>query len=204
MDKKNLFNTPLWIVNPGKMITSQIREIKETVSLLETNSKGDPTVSGINGWRLENPHKRKDLNIVEKYIRFLTKAVLIDDLKLDVKNLKLRIHSWLNVHPNGGMNSKHHHGTSTLSGIFYIHTPSGSGNLRIYDPRPGAYFKTSIGLPLGTQICEDGTNGIFLSIEPSRGQAILFPGYLEHAVEPARFKDPEERRISIAFNIDFV
>ena len=86
---------------------------------------------------------------------------MIDELDLDVKHLRLEIYSWLNIHPNGGMNTAHHHGTSVLSGIFYVHTPVGSGNLCIRDPRPGAYFGTkSFGLPIGTDIDPSGLKAV--------------------------------------------
>ena len=204
MQKTNLFSTPLWIFEPGKIIGSQLNEIKNTITSLESKKKGDDAKSLVGGWRLDMPHTLKELEVIRKYITFLTKCVIIDDLDLDVKHLKLEIISWLNVHPSGGMNRAHHHGTSVLSGIFYVHTPDGSGKLCIRDPRPGAYFGTkSFGLPIGAEVDSSGTRGSHVSYQPSAGQTYIFPGYLEHFVEPAIFEKETERRISIAFNIDF-
>jgi uncharacterized protein (TIGR02466 family) len=95
---------------------------------------------------------------------------------------------WYNITPTGGHNENHVHPGSFISGCYYIKKPPLAGNLVIYDPRKGSQCSREP---------EHLARGSIQVIKGQEGDIILFPGWLEHSVEPNRDK---EDRISIAFN----
>jgi uncharacterized protein (TIGR02466 family) len=99
------------------------------------------------------------------------------------------LQSWINMHDRGGFNFLHMHEGSLLSGSFYLRVPPGSGQFVFRDPRPGVILgSVKGGVP-------NGHADIHLT--PSDGLLVLFPGWMEHYVEP---HDSDQPRITIAFN----
>ena len=88
-----------------------------------------------------------------------------------------------------GYNSIHNHADSLLSGVIYINTPKGSGDIIFRDPRPIAASNKLL----------KNANSTF-KVSPTAGLSVLFPGYLEHWVAPSSATD-NDPRISIAFNV---
>jgi hypothetical protein len=103
---------------------------------------------------------------------------------------RLQLESWVNIHDRGGFNFLHMHEGALLSGVFYLHSPDGSGSLVFRDPRP--------------LIVNTSTEGAWANahnevhLQPEAGMIVLFPPWLEHYVEPHQNDIP---RISISFNI---
>jgi hypothetical protein len=91
---------------------------------------------------------------------------------------------WIGMHGNGSFHEAHHHEHSAISGVFYLATPSGAGQIVFQDPRGS--------LP---------PFGKTLRVTPSPGKLIIFPGWLMHAVLPS-MNPLQEPRISISFNYD--
>jgi len=99
------------------------------------------------------------------------------------------LESWANVHDRGGFNFLHMHDGCLLSGAFYLRVPEGSGALLFRDPRPGV---------LNAPFKGPHANGHQdIRIIPTEGLAVLFPNWLDHAVEPHQ---NDLSRISISFN----
>lgn len=109
---------------------------------------------------------------------------------------------WANVQRKGGSNASHPHPGSFWSGVYYVdvgdvgcRTENG-GELQLYDPRGclprmmAPYLRYSL-----PELHDAGRN---ISLIPTSGQCVLFPGWLFHAVNTYRGKAP---RISIAFNL---
>jgi uncharacterized protein (TIGR02466 family) len=109
---------------------------------------------------------------------------------------------WANVQRKNGSNASHPHPGSFWSGVYYVdvgdvggRTDNG-GELQLYDPRGclprmlAPYLRYSL-----PELHDAGRN---ISLIPSSGQCVLFPGWLFHAVNNYRGKAP---RISIAFNL---
>lgn len=102
---------------------------------------------------------------------------------------------WANVLRNSQYNSLHRHPNAFRSGVYYVNGNASaepkhpfSGKLELIDPRSGASLNYM-----------EGTNlyGRCL-VNPSPGQMVVFPGWMQHQVHP--YFGPGER-ISIAFNI---
>lgn len=101
--------------------------------------------------------------------------------------------SWLSVNDTRQcMNSEHVH-CDVFSGVFYLHTPEGSGHLTVKNPGLNRMWD-------GCQLTKKKNQftGENIRIEPVEGNIILFPSYLPHGVET---NNHDEERISISFNL---
>ncbi|MBC7102638.1 MAG: 2OG-Fe(II) oxygenase family protein [Parvibaculum sp.] len=101
---------------------------------------------------------------------------------------------WLNKNGPGDFNKAHVHPNSLLSGAYYAKVPEGSGNIEFYDPvreRVMCTFPVKERTRINSQAMEyKGKEGLLL----------IFPGWLQHSVQPNR---SEDFRVSISFNMGF-
>jgi hypothetical protein len=81
-----------------------------------------------------------------------------------------RIEYWAAVHDSGMAHGRHDHPASSVSGVYYVDVPDGSGGIAWHDPRPSV----------------DGGR-VPLAIFPKSGELVLFPSWLEHEVRPSSF-----------------
>ena len=103
--------------------------------------------------------------------------------------LGYRLEAWGNIHDTGGYNQAHTHRDALLSGCYYLHVPQGGGAIVFKDPRPGTLHSRALG---------QGVNSWHNAVlKPKTGTLLLFPHWLEHAVEP---NEADESRLAIAFN----
>lgn len=105
------------------------------------------------------------------------------------KNLRFGLEAWANINDPGGYNIFHVHQNVLLSGCFYLNVPNGAGNITFRDPRPGVVLSPFEGAGVNA-------NQTY-RIAPSPGLLVLFPNWLEHAVETHEGLTP---RISIPMN----
>jgi uncharacterized protein (TIGR02466 family) len=111
------------------------------------------------------------------------------------KSDRFRLQGWINVNRPGDRNTLHCHPGCFVSATYYVSVPQNirGGEIVFRDPRGPAvamYETPGIDLPwVG--------NGVGIPFSPATGQLLIFPAWLEHAVEP--FEGAGER-ISIAFN----
>lgn len=106
-----------------------------------------------------------------------------------------RLEGWANILRYGEYHSLHSHPNAFWSGVYYLNgNPQPqqdhpfSGKLELIDPRPGASLNYSEGTTL---------YGRFL-VNPTPGQMVVFPGWLQHQVHPF-FGNGQ--RVTIAFNV---
>lgn len=103
--------------------------------------------------------------------------------------VRTRFHGgcWANVLRDGGYNRIHNHPGAVWSGCYYVSVgraaaePAHNGWIEFQDPRPG------------------NIHGGKEAVNPEPGKMLIFPGWLNHFVNPFR---GEGERISIAFNLD--
>lgn len=105
------------------------------------------------------------------------------------KDTRFRVEAWANVHENGAYNTAHLHQNVLLSGCFYLAAPEGSGAIIFRDPRPGASLSQFHGT--------GANNHQTVRVQPKTGSLLVFPNWLEHAVETHEGTTP---RIAIAIN----
>jgi uncharacterized protein (TIGR02466 family) len=101
---------------------------------------------------------------------------------------------WANVNARGAGHTLHSHPNNYLSGVYYVRTHSGADTINFLDPRPQA----GIIRPPVTELTAENTEQVVVTVKD--GMLLLFPAWLQHAVDPNR---GDRVRISIGFNIMF-
>lgn len=132
---------------------------------------------------------------IQRAVQTLSKIVARDPE--DERHAQFQLEGWANLAKFGQYHSLHSHPNACWSGVYYVTgNPEAppeyplSGRLELIDPRPGASLSYADHTVL---------YGRFL-VNPSPGQMVLFPGWLQHVVHPY-FGD--EERITVAFNASF-
>lgn len=125
-------------------------------------------------YRLYQKHPINEFQTIFEKIHELILNVFDDRFNYTLNNY------WVNINSPGSKNELHNHirpysNTQGVSGTFYIHVPTNSGNI--------------------TFITQDSE----LEITSSVNRLILFPSYLDHKVSENLSNDD---RYSIAFNYD--
>ena len=98
---------------------------------------------------------------------------------------------WYNICPKGGYNENHVHPGAFLSGVYYLKKPKESGSINFHDPRKGS---------MCSREPQHVARGSLQRVDAKEGDIVIFPGWLEHSVEP---NFDEEDRISLSFNISW-
>jgi uncharacterized protein (TIGR02466 family) len=122
---------------------------------------------------------------------------LYTDLELS-NNYSFQIrNAWCNIDQNENTNSPHCHTESIISGVYYVASTLGSGNIEFISPvaaAPYTFFK-------GSRERMNGFNAERWEVTPEAGKLIIFPSWLFHRVMP---NTDDGTRISIAFNAHVV
>ena len=178
-----------------------IQEVPNAVELnhhLEKNilqwQKEDPkgvSKTNVNGW-----HSQTDMNRKEEY-NPLTKELFNIQYEIFKKEFLTQKpvlgNMWANINYKGGFNRPHLHPNSLFSGVYWVKTPENSGNLMLYEPRPGVQCT----MPnrkegkLPPELWRE------VHYQPKAGTVVMFPAWLWHEVQPNKSNDI---RISVSFN----
>ena len=156
-------------------------------------SQNDKGVSKTNagGW-----HSTTDMNTKKEYDPLTTELFNMQEEIYKKENLSRKPvcgNMWANINYPGNSNRPHLHPNSLFSGVYWIKTPQNSGNLMLYDPRPGVQMT----MPnrkegkLSPELWRE------VHYEPKAGRCIMFPSWLWHEVKPNKSNDT---RISVSFN----
>ena len=130
------------------------------------------------------PFQEKIWKHIEYAVKTYTDGIELHDILASGAPLRL-LNIWFNVNPPGAFNHVHVHPGSLLSGVLWIKTPKGSGDLMLRDP-----------LEMNNYCL--GVNCV--TFPPEEGTMILFPAHVPHNVG---VNESEETRISVSFNLDF-
>ena len=100
---------------------------------------------------------------------------------------------WANINYKGGYNKPHVHPNSVFSGVYYVKTPPGCGNLICNDPRPG------IQTCMPTRKKGEPPSYLWreVPVAPQENRIVIFPAWLWHSVNP---NESNTERISVSFN----
>ena len=101
---------------------------------------------------------------------------------------------WANVNAPGTGHRLHSHRNNFLSGAYYVQVQDGADSINFYDPKPQA----GVMRPAASQPNEYNTEVAMVRV--TTGSLILFPAWLQHAVDVNRSSAP---RISMSFNLMF-
>ena len=184
------FPTPVYI--------QEISNASELNFHLEKNilqwQKEDPkgvNKTNVNGW-----HSQTDMNQKPEYDP-LTKELFNMQKEIFKKEFLTQKpglgNMWANINYPGGYNRPHLHPNSLFSGVYWIKTPKNSGNLMLYEPRPGAHTT----MPNRKEGKLPPVLWREVHYQPKAGTLIMFPAWLWHEVQPNRSQDI---RMSVSFN----
>ena len=156
-------------------------------------SQNDKGVSKTNagGW-----HSSTDMNQKEEYNQLTRELFNMQEEIYQKENLNRKPvcgNMWANINYPGCYNRPHIHPNSLFSGVYFIKTPKNSGNLMVYDPRPGVQM-TMPNRKEGKLSPEFWRE---VHYEPKAGKCIMFPSWLWHEVKP---NQSNNTRISVSFN----
>lgn len=181
----------------GKLV-DYIYEQKETFE----------TVTGrtnMGGWQSEDTYHNSD-NILNTIVKDNLKDHLIDkgilSKALDTVTgpiiTAIRLTSlWINVNGKGHYNVQHNHPLSNFSGVFWVKSPEGSGDIKFRSPNTFSCYKE---ISFYTKAFKEQYNAYTsFNIPPQEGVMLIFPSFLLHSVEENL---SDEDRISVAFNLD--
>ena len=190
MNREILFPTPIYF----KMVKDVQKMNKYLYPLIKAWSKKDKSETRTNaggGW-----HSPTDMNKKTEY-NPLTQEVF--DMQHEIyKDYGMQPkpglgNMWANINYPGGYNRPHLHPNSLFSGVYWIKTPIKSGDLILYDPRPGIHTT----MPnrkegkLPPQLWRE------VHYRPRAGTVVMFPAWLWHEV---RTNESNDIRISVSFN----
>ena len=183
------FPTPVYIQEiPNAVELNQYLEQKiiqwsqQDKGVLKTNA---------GGW-----HSTTDMNRKEEYNVLIKElfAMQYEIFKKEFLTQKPVLgNMWANINYPGNANRPHLHPNSLFSGVYWIKAPEKSGNLMLYEPRPGVHTT----MPnrkegqLPPQVWRE------VHYEPMAGRCVMFPAWLWHEVRP---NESNDTRISVSFN----
>ena len=136
-------------------------------NIYELKSKSTPRLrSNVLGWQSKQYSDTKEIPWIDEVLKNCFSIA-------NLKNMPTAV--WFNINPKNAHHRWHSHGGASTIGVYYIQTPTDSGNI------------------------EFRHNKEMLSITPYEGLLLIGPAGIEHQVLP---NNSNEDRISMAFNLD--
>ena len=148
--------------------------------------------SNVKGWHSQtNFHESPHCDKLKQELYKMHEDIFIEEQLLGEPSLR---NMWANINYEGGHNRNHIHPGALFSGVFYVESFADSGNLKLYDPRPGIHYTAPL-----YKMEKDFKKELWreVSYPPLAGRIIIFPAWLWHSVE---INESHKPRISISFN----
>jgi len=101
---------------------------------------------------------------------------------------------WANVNAPGTGHRLHSHRNNYLSGAYYVQVQDGADSINFFDPKPQA----GVIRPAASEPTAENTEVAMVRVKT--GSLLLFPAWLQHAVDVNR---SNRARISLSFNLMF-
>ena len=189
MNVEYFFSTPVYIKDIPNAVELN-RYLEEKIIQWSQQDKG-VSKTNAGGW-----HSTTEMNQKEEY-NVLTKELFAMQDEIFAKELLTHKpvlgNMWANINYPGNFNRPHLHPNSLFSGVYWVKTPVKSGNLMMYDPRPGNHT-TMPNRKEGKMPPELWKE---IHYEPKAGRCIMFPAWMWHEVKP---NESNDTRISVSFN----
>jgi uncharacterized protein (TIGR02466 family) len=116
------------------------------------------------------------------------------------REIPLAVSGWTVINRAGDYNVPHNHAANLLSGALYLSVPEGmrGGAINFQDPRLNLNANETEGMRR-LQV-KPPWMGTRFSVQPSAGEIIVFPSWLNHWVDSFQCDQPDAVRIVISFN----
>jgi uncharacterized protein (TIGR02466 family) len=119
-------------------------------------------------------------------------ATFADDCAFDLVRKPKLDSLWVNLLKSGGYHSGHIHPHTVISGTLYVEAPTGSGAIRLEDPRMPLMMAAP---PRRKEAPEEVQP--FVTVQPKPGLMLMWESWVRHEVLPGTGKG---ERLSISFN----
>lgn len=199
IDVYQLFPTPVARIPASPENYDSVQsEIQSAIKIIE-ETNDSTSVSYLYKGTKETEISKKTYDFIEKY---------------NCKNLKARIleaaeeymncigwqgprtiilkNSWINIADKDDQHGHHCHPGYSISGVYYYRVSEKQGSISFNNPNPAMMYCQ---FPQG-RLCP-----ATVDIVPDDGDILLFPSWLMHATRKNNIHD---KRISIAFNVDYI
>jgi uncharacterized protein (TIGR02466 family) len=183
------FPTPVYIQEVSNAV--ELNQYLEQKILQWSQQDKGVSKTNAGGW-----HSTTDMNRKEEYNVLMKELFAMQD-KIFTKEFLTQKpvlgNMWANINYPGNANRPHLHPNALFSGVYWIKAPEKSGNLMLYEPRPGAQCT----MPnrkegkLPPELWRE------VHYKPKAGTIVMFPAWLWHEVKP---NESNDTRISVSFN----
>jgi len=193
VDTINIFTTPIW-----KSKLPNFHSIKDQIisSLEDIRMKNEEGVykSNFNGYRSSDIKHLNELSPLFNHVMNEMVKKAIQDCNLRIRSAAIA-DSWCLFNDKMNAFNQPHLHYGLFSGIFYVNTPPGSGEIIFLNSGYNDLWSgdSSINNRLFNRI-----NSSEYAITPEEGTIVLWCSYLKHYVIP---NHADVRRISISFNV---
>ena len=171
-------------------------ELENYIYELKKKNPDGKIKSNAGGWHSPD-FNLKDAECIKKFIASLSNdlySIITNHLKWKCEPQDVIIQNmWSVINSKNTFNIKHNHPNSLLSAAYYVKAKKNSGKITFFDPKE---IKVMYHPPI-KEFNEISCEAV--KIEPEEGKLLLFPAYLQHAVEENL---SNEDRIVISFNVN--
>ena len=188
---QSLFPSLVWTTLFDDRVSFNAK-ILELANQMRNNDPAGVSNTNVKGW--QSPNNLQDLAEFEDInLRILQVCQRIAESQHFHPNVILDHQAWVNISPPGASNKLHYHANCHFSGVYYVSLKApGCGSIFFRDPRVASRM-----LPPPITKQTDFT-AEEVRLRPEEGRMYIFPGWLEHGVEP---NQSTEDRVSISFNV---
>jgi len=183
------FPTPVYIQEVSNAV--ELNQYLEQKILQWSQQDKGVSKTNAGGW-----HSTTDMNRKEEY-NVLTKELFNMQEEIFKKELLAQKpvlgNMWANINYPGNFNRPHLHPNSLFSGVYWVKAPEKSGNLMLYEPRPGVH--TTMPSRKEGKLPPELWREVHYT--PRAGTIVMFPAWLWHEV---RTNQSNDIRISVSFN----
>ena len=182
---------------PSPVLTTKLNYPVDKIEILcqqerLKNPKG-VIKSNIGGWQSDNiiyPNS--------PFSFLLDIETICQELAKDVLNINQPVflsNAWININQKHNLNHLHTHANCILSGVYYIKTPDGCGNIQLFHPAVDLMDRD---WKFDVESNFNVYNSSKWWLPAKEGMLYIFPSWLKHLVDPNM---SDEERISISFNV---
>ena len=184
---RGLYPTPVYVtptINNFDSVQKEILDVESTVEY-SYNSDWDKThqLSGLDGNVIHHDNLHDFAQELSYHVNVYCSNVEFPGKRFMIES------SWFSKFDRGNYAHLHNHGSTDISGVYYVKVPDGSSN--IFFETPNRHLETC---SVFAEISKRE------ELKANVGMLVLFPGWLQHGV---RVNDTDDPRVSMSFNINF-
>lgn len=154
----------------GVLLPHEVDNLFKKLKEYKTNKIDPALIRGRSSYGIGANDILSDLGLKKK----MQEKINVYIKRLKLKPLKI-CNSWFSIQDVGGMLKDHSHGSSIVSGAFYVNIDEGSSPLVFENPNHLVVFNYE-------DVYEQSTSytSTYFNFYPQKGDLIIFPSWLKH------------------------